>query len=108
MAMTHTRAAEVAELLQALCTEAKRLHNRVVDALEQNSDLSIDWAGDPKPAYLNEDSDGNLDGFSFTRANVANAIGSLDQFRRLLTNQSLSQGDHLGNVNQLADVGQDE
>lgn len=104
MALTHTRASEVATAVKGACDDLKAALKRAAEVLDTNSDLSVDWAGDPKPSYLNEDADGNLDGFKFTRAQVANAIGSLNQFRNLLTNQVATQGDHLGNLNLLADV----
>jgi hypothetical protein len=61
----------------------------------------------PVPDYITEEAagsagPGNLSGRTFTRANVSNAIGSLDNLRKLLTNQAATQGDHLGNLNQLA------
>jgi SAM-dependent MidA family methyltransferase len=72
--------------------------------LEHNSDLAIDWGAGSTPAYITEEANGNLSGRTFTRQEVANAIGSLDWVRKLLTNQTMtgSQGDHLGNLNKLA------
>lgn len=105
MALTHTghvkpMAERIAQLSELMSDTLTLIH----EVLEHNSDLSIDWAGDPKPAYINEDAAGNIDGTTFSRAAVANAIGSLDQVRRLLTNSSVSQGDHLGNLNKLAEI----
>lgn len=87
-----TRIGVVAERVTDLLAE-------VNDILEFNSDKSIDWAAGQTPAYIPEDAAGNIDGLTFSRTQVANAIGSLDQFRRLLTNLSVTQGDHLGNLN---------
>lgn len=58
----------------------------------------------PTPDYFFQDEVGNLSGRTFSRQSVSNAIGSLDWFRKLMTNTDMSgsQGDHLGNVNQLA------
>jgi hypothetical protein len=102
MALTHERAKEVAEHCESLCNEAKALHYRILEFLGSNSNLSIDWAAGSKPNYINEDAGGNLDGLKFSRQQVANAIGSLDQVRALLANNTVTQGDHLGNINQLA------
>lgn len=60
----------------------------------------------PVPAYITEDAEGNLSGFNFSRAALSNVIGSLDWDRKLMENESMagSQGDHLGNINQLGDA----
>jgi len=102
MALTHQRAKEVAEHCEALCNESKALHYRILEFLTSNSNLAIDWAAEAKPAYINEDADGNLDGLRYTRQQVSNAIGSLDQMRAVLANNAVTQGDHLGNINQIA------
>ncbi len=104
MALTHVRASEVATLAKEVAEDMKALLYKAKRLLTSNSNLSIDWAGDPKPSYLNEDVAGNLDGFRFTRSQLANLIGSVDQFRALMENGAVSQGDHLGNVNQVANV----
>lgn len=56
----------------------------------------------PVPDYISLEPNGNLSGRVYAPANVSNAIGSMDQFRNLLTNGVASQGDHLGNFNLLA------
>ena len=56
----------------------------------------------PVPAYLTEDEDSNLSGLTYDRVQVANAIGSFTQLRNAFNNSVVTQGDHLGNLNQLA------
>lgn len=104
MALTSIRVTEVATEVAEVARETRNLLARIHQLLEYNSDQAIDWAAGSKPAYINEDQAGNLDGFAFARGNVANAIGSLDWVRKLLTNQTMtgSQGDHLGNLNVIA------
>lgn len=104
MALTHNKVLEVADECLDVCDQLKAAYQRAKLFLETNSDLAIDWAGDPKPSYINEDSAGNVDGRGFTRAQVANVIGSIDNFRKLMENATVTQGDHLGNVNQVATV----
>ena len=70
--------------------------------LTHNSNLSIDWAAAVTPDSISEDEAGNITGTLFSRQEVANAIGSLDQIQRLLNNESVSQGDHLGNLSKLS------
>lgn len=69
-------------------------------------DLTTDGTGthtlEPIPAHINLEANGNLSGRLYTPSEVSNVIGSLDQFRNLLLNQAVSQGDHLGNLNKLA------
>lgn len=103
MALTHARAKEVAEHGAAIANEAKRLYYRLTEFLTMNSNQAIDWAGNPKPSFLNESAEGNLDGLHFTRQQLSNLIGSLDQLRKVFANEAVTQGDHLGNINQVAD-----
>jgi hypothetical protein len=105
MALDVQRAVEAAAECKAVCDDLKAAHQRARAFLTANSNLSIDWTGDPLPDYLIEAvPSGNIDTFRFSRAQVANAIGSIDQFRALMENGAVSQGDHLGNINQVADV----
>ena len=91
-----------AEAVASVCTELAAVLAKANLILEHNSDLSIDWASGSLPSYIVEDAVGNINGLLFDRASVANAIGSLAQFRSLMTNQTVTQGDHLGNINKLA------
>lgn len=94
---TAVRVSAVAEKLVDLLAE-------VNDILEYNSDQAIDWAAGSLPAYIPEDADGNIDGLQFSRTAVANAIGSLNEFKDFMTNGAVSQGDHLGNLNLVSDA----
>src|SRR5688500_2823584 len=104
MALTYNRVQQVASAAAVLANDTADLLTRVQQFLEYNSDQAIDWGAASTPAYIEESGDGNLSGYAYSRQAVANAIGSLDWFRKLLTNQSMTggQGDHLGNLNQLA------
>jgi hypothetical protein len=102
MANTHVRAKEVGDAAVELSNRMKGLLKDVHGLLQHNTALAIDWANETKPAFLNEDADGNLDGLHFTRQEMANALFSLSQFHALLTNQAVSQGDYLGNLEKLA------
>lgn len=105
MALTYNRVQQVATAAAQLSNQMAELLGDVNRFLEYNTDQAIDWAAGSLPAYIEESAEGNLSGYAYSRQAVANAIGSLDWFRKLLTNQSMSgsQGDHLGNLNQLAD-----
>ena len=91
-----------AQAIASVCNELAGLLAKVDVIIEHNSDLAIDWAAVSLPNYIAEDAQGNINGLLFDRASVANAIASLDQFRKLMTNQAASQGDHIGNINKLA------
>lgn len=105
MALTSVRALEVATEAKGIADDLAALHERVRTFLAQNSHLSIDWGAAQKPAYINEDASGNIDGLLFSRAQLSNAIGSFQEFSDLMNNAAVTQGDHLGNINQLADAG---
>lgn len=104
MALQYERVAATADAIADVANQLTSLYALVQQLLEYNSDQAIDWTAGVKPAYITEDANGNLSGRQFSRAEVANAIGSLDWLRKLMTNQSMagSQGDHLGNLNHLA------
>lgn len=95
MALTHTRAKEIAEHAVAVSNETKVLLYRITEFLTMNSNQAIDWGGATKPAYLNEDVAGNIDGTGFTRQQLSNAIGSLDTLKTAMDTA-------IGNLNQLA------
>lgn len=88
--------------IEGVCTDLAVVLAKIDVILEHASDLNIVWTDDPLPAYIDEDADGNINGVRFSRTDVSNAIGSLMQFRNCATNQAVSQGDHLGNINKLA------
>ena len=91
-----------ANAIENVCTELAAVLAKINVILDHNSDMAIDWAADPKPAYIEEDADGNIASLRYDRSSVANAIGSLDQVRRLMSNEAATQGDHLGNINKLS------
>lgn len=100
MALTHSRCMQVAARTAELSSKLNDLYYEIKDLLGQNSHLSIDWGAQQTPEYLTVAADGNLDGATFTRQEVSNAIGSLDSFITLM-----DQG-HLGNIDKLAAVEQ--
>lgn len=56
----------------------------------------------PVPDYIVEETtgSGNISGRLYTRAELSNAVNALDQFRRLLTNQTVTApADYLGVLN---------
>ena len=103
MALQYERVAATADAVADVCNQLATLRALIDQLLEYNSDQAIDWGAAAKPAYINEQANGNLEGRYYTRQEVANAIGSLDWVRKLLGNQAMtgSQGDHLGNLNKL-------
>lgn len=104
MALTHARVVEMAQALAATADEVKSMYGRISEVLKHNSHLSIDWAAGSPPAYLTEDAAGNLTGLPYSRQQISNLVGSLEWIRKLLDNEVLTgaQGDHLGNINQVA------
>jgi len=102
MALSQTLTNQTASSIAGVCTDLAKVLAKIDVLLEYNSDLSIDWGGDPLPDYIVEDDNGNISGYTFSRGDVSNAIFSLLQVRNLLTNVAPTQGDHLGNVNKLS------
>tara|TARA_R110000822_G_scaffold131261_3_gene268221 strand:- start:563 stop:889 length:327 start_codon:yes stop_codon:yes gene_type:complete len=102
MALSIDGSRSEAQAIAQVCTELAAILAKADVILEHNSDQSIEWAAAQLPAYIAEDAQGNINGLLFDRASVSNAVGSLAQFRALMTNQAVAQGDHLGNINKLA------
>lgn len=104
MALAFPRVLETADAVAAVANNLALCLVQINQVLEYNSDQAIDWGAGSTPGYITEDAAGNIQGRSYTRQEMANAIGSLDWVRKLLTNQTMtgSQGDHLGNLNHLA------
>lgn len=92
----------MADAIREVCEETSKLYARINWVLEHNSDMSIDWGAAEKPAYFDEAVNGDLDSRPFSRLEVSNAIFSLENVRKTLTNQAITQGDHLGNINKIA------
>lgn len=101
MALTYERAKETAERIKAVVNLAKVLKSELDEVLTFNSNLSIDWANATKPAFINEDAAGNLDGLKFSRQQLANAIGTL------ATLQAAYGSGNMGNLNLVADADAD-
>ncbi len=103
MSLTYPTVQAEAQAVQLVCEQVISLFNGQISAiLEHNSSQGIDWAASPLPSYITEDSSGNLSGLTYSRQAVANAIGSLNQIQNLLTGNSASQGNHLGNLELIA------
>jgi hypothetical protein len=106
MATTHATATTEAEAVRLLAEKFLKIYDELVGLLDHNSALSIDWGNATKPAFLEEDADGNLSGLPITRQQVANAIGSFDALQTLLTGGTLAAwqhpANHLGNLNLVA------
>lgn len=102
MALQHDRIIEVADAWQRHAEKVQELHSEALELLALNSNLAIDWGAGEKPSYIDEEVNGNLSGRTFSRQQVANAIFSIQQTVNVLANQAVVQGDHLGNINQLA------
>lgn len=103
MAKSPARTVDFAEQAQALAKRHRELHTDTVEFLAANSDQAIDWNAAELPDYIPEDAAGNIDGLQFGRANVGNVINTFAQAVSLLEGGTPGTGDHLGNLNQLAD-----
>lgn len=108
MALEYSKVQSEATAIEDVCNQTVSLLATYGQLLEHNSDLAIDWAAGAKPAYINEQANGNLEGKTYSRQQVANAIGTLTLIRKILLNQDVtglmtlaSPGDHLGNLNLL-------
>ena len=108
MALNSRRTLEMADDIERACNIVKEALTHIERVLQTNSDLAIDWAGDPKPEYIVEDDPvvsgdrGNLSGKNYDRIEVSNSLFSLQQVSNVLNDQTISTGDHIGNINKVA------
>ena len=102
MALTSAVTNQVAGGLANVCSELAEVLAKIGVILEYNSDMAIEWSAAETPAYIVEDENGTISGCTYSRTDVSNVVFSLDQVRKLLTNQATTQGDHLGNINKLS------
>lgn len=102
MALSTVTSAREAAAIAGAAEQAVALLRKIKEVLEHNSDMSHDWAAGSTPAYIEEDADGNINGLPYSRTDVANAVGTLDQIRKAYENEAVTQGDHLGNLHKLS------
>lgn len=66
--MTHAKFLQQAELARVFANECKALRDRAQQLMAHHYPNGFGAAGDdPKPDWINEDADGNIDGTDFTR-----------------------------------------
>ncbi len=102
MALNSDRSLEMASDIEASADALKMAVASLQRTLATNTALTIDWSAASTPSYIEEDSNGNIAGKRYSRQQVSNVIFSLEQTLNLLTNIAATQGDHLGNINQIA------
>lgn len=102
MAASAQRLAEAARQASILATDGKQFFGRMNLFLSHMAAMSYDLTADPCPDYIVEDANGNIQGLDFSRQDLANAIGSFTQIRNLALNQTVTEGDHLVNLEKLA------
>lgn len=105
MALTFDRVKQEADTMILLTNRIADLVADLQQFIAFNQDQAIDWNAGSTPSYIEEDGAGNLAGYVFARQDVGNAIGSFSALITLMTNGNLTglQGDHLGNINKIAD-----
>ena len=96
MAVTFSRASQIATRGKNLADRLKALDRDVQDFLSYNSAHAIDWGAAQKPATVTEDADGNIEGHDFAHQDLANLIGTLAALDTLL------DAGHRGNVQKVA------
>lgn len=102
MALEFPLVLDEAKAAQALCNTVVTITYQIQRFLAHNSNLAIDWGAATTPSYITEDASGNIQGLNFSRGQVSNVLFSLQQITNVVNNQAATQGDHLGNMNQLA------
>jgi DNA-directed RNA polymerase beta subunit len=92
MAHTYATVSSKAAEARQIAASVRSLYYDLKQYLDTNTHLSIDWGAAQKPAYINEQANGNLEGHEFTRQAISNLIGTFDTLRTTI------EAGHLGNV----------
>lgn len=104
MAKTHANFLEQANKLKDVLKslqDAWLLDMRKLLNTHTGVDYSDAGAG-TKPAYLNEDANGNIDGLDFTRNDYISGIVLLTQLEALFTNNAVTEGDYKSTLARIA------
>jgi len=102
---TQDQAVAVANAWKQRAQLAAKLVSELEAMIDYNADIAIDWSnGDLTSGgdAITVDASGNIDGLTFTPAQVSNAIGTLNSLVTWIKGGAApATGDHLGNLNQL-------
>jgi hypothetical protein len=98
MPTTTNEIVSIARAMADCATKAKQLRVIVQQTLDRNVVEAFDWAG---ANQVEADAALQAAGIDYTAVEIANAIGSLDQYRNFWDNAAVTQGDHGGNLEKL-------
>lgn len=105
MAKTH---AAFLEQSNALKTALKDLEDlwllKFRKLVNHHNGVAFSDAGDtPKPSYINEDVNGNIDGLDFGRADYISGMTLLNQLENFFTNSAVTQGAYRDTLAKITD-----
>ena len=92
MAKTHPTFKTQAEAAQAAGSDLLDLWHRFHALIISHNAEYGDAGDDPKPAYINEDSAGNIDGTTLSRSQYMDLINFMNQIESLMTNVAPTTG----------------
>jgi hypothetical protein len=81
MALTAQTVTDIARRVKAARDHTKDLRAEILRLCEESTNLGIAWSATPRPEYIPESADGNLDGLTFTRSDVDQALSVLNAVR---------------------------
>ena len=81
MALTAQHVTTMASRAKQARDHVKTLREEILRLCEENTNLGIGWSADPKPAYIPESADGNIDGASYPRHDVDQVFSVLNAIR---------------------------
>ena len=96
MALDFNRVLATANGVEDICNQMVVLRTMMAQLITFNSNQAINWGAQSTPEYITESANGNIQGKSYSRQEVSNAIGSIN------TVLTAFDTDHLGNLNHLA------
>ena len=105
MATTFQRFLEQARAAKALASTLRQAWADCQRLIGHHNANAYSTAGDmTKPAYVNEDAAGNIDGLDFSRGDYVALVVLALQIDALFTNQAVTQGDYRTTAGKVADA----
>ena len=102
---THTAFLEQCLAVKAAMLSLRTARSRMEELIDHHNARGFSDAGDtPKPSYINEDADGNVDGTDFTRSDYISAVTLFLEQMDFFENAAVTQGDYSATMHVIVDA----
>lgn len=78
MSLTYNRVQQEAQAIQAMAERLIRVITDAKELVDHDAAVGIAWNVTPTPTYIEEDLEGNLSGYAYSRQDVNRGLRSFD------------------------------